>query len=109
MSKELIDLIDDLHQMQTLLDFTAKGLVGLSTKSTKDSLRLTEFEAYQISEYTRDMVDTLIKRVEEAFKEQFCKPMDWYGRFNLQVGQARIRNILDNLEWAKSKEDLILI
>ncbi len=76
MSKELTDLMNDLHQMQTLLDFTIKGLVGLSIKSTKDSLRLTEFEAYQISEYTRDMVDTMIRRVEEAFKEQFCKPVD---------------------------------
>ncbi len=53
MSKALIDLMDDLHQMQILLDFTIKGLAALSTASTKDSLRLTEFETYQISEYTR--------------------------------------------------------
>ena len=76
MSEELIDLMDDLHQMQILLDFTIKGLAALSNESTKDSLRLTEFEAYQVSEYTRDMVDQMTKRVEDAFKEQFCKPVD---------------------------------
>lgn len=76
MSKSLIDLMNDLHQMQTLLEFMFKGLAALSTASTKDSLRLTEFEAYQVSEYTQDMVDQMIKRVEEAFKEQFCKPVE---------------------------------
>lgn len=76
MSKELIDLMDDLHQMQILFNVMIKGLAALSTKSTDNNLRLTDLQAFQVSEYTRDMVDNMIKRVEEAFKEQFCKPVD---------------------------------
>ena len=76
MSKELIELMDDLHQMQILFNIMIKGLAALSTKSTDNNLRLTDLQAFQVSEYTRDMVDTMIKRVEEAFKEQFCKPVD---------------------------------
>ncbi len=74
MSKELTDLMNDLHQMQILLNFMIKGLAALSTESTEDSLRLTEIQAFQVYAHTRNMVDTMIKRTEEAFKEQFCKP-----------------------------------
>ena len=74
MSEELVELIDDLHKMQILLDFMIKGFAVLATESIDEKLRLTDFEAHQVAEYGRDMVDRMIKRVEEAFKEQFCKP-----------------------------------
>ncbi len=76
MSKELMDLMDDLQQMQILFDIMIKGLTALSTESTDNSLRLTEHQAQQVAEYVRDMLDNMIKRVEEAIKEQFCEPAD---------------------------------
>lgn len=71
-----MDLMDDLQQMQILFDIMIKGLTALSTESTDNSLRLTEHQAQQVAEYVRDMLDNMIKRVEEAIKEQFCEPAD---------------------------------
>lgn len=76
MSEEFNDLMNDLHQMQILLDFTIKGFAVLASESIDDKLRLTDVEAHQVTECGRDMVDRMIKRVEEAYKEQFCKPSE---------------------------------
>ncbi len=74
MSEDLIDLINDLHQMQTLLDFMIKGFAALATETTDHKLRLTECEALQVTEYANDMVGQMIKRVEDVFKKEYCKP-----------------------------------
>lgn len=74
MPEDLVELIDDLRKMQTLLDFMIKGIAALATQSIDEKLRLTDVEAHQVTECGRDMVDRMIKRVEEAFKEQFSKP-----------------------------------
>lgn len=74
MSEPLMDLMNDLHQMQTLLDVIIKGFAALATDTTDHKLRLTKYEAQQITEYAHDMVDQMVKRVEEAFKKEFCKP-----------------------------------
>ena len=77
MSETLNDLMKDLHQMQILLDFMIKGFASIATETASHQLRLTEHEARQVSEYARDMVDQMIKRVEKAFKEEFCsEPYD---------------------------------
>ena len=76
MSEPLIDLMNDLHQMQTLLDFMIKGFAALATETVGHKLRLTEYEAQQVAESIHDMVDQMIKRVEEAFKTEFCKPKE---------------------------------
>ena len=74
MSEALMDLMNDLHQMQTLLDFMIKGFAALATETVDHKLRLTEYEAMQVAEAAHDMVDKMIRRVEEAFKKEFCKP-----------------------------------
>ena len=74
MSEPLINLMNDLHQMQTLLDFMIKGFAALASETADHKLRLTEYEARQVTESVHDMVDRMIKRVEEAFKKEFCKP-----------------------------------
>lgn len=75
MSEEaIIDLMEDLHKMQTLLDFMINGFAVLATQSADNALRLTDHEAQEVTIVIREMVDKMIKRVEEAFKEQFCKP-----------------------------------
>lgn len=74
MSESLIDLMNDLHQMQILLDFMIRGFASLATETAGHQLRLTEYEALQVAEYAHDMVDQMIRRVEEAFKKEFCKP-----------------------------------
>ncbi|MCG8334541.1 MAG: hypothetical protein MJE63_08485 [Proteobacteria bacterium] len=56
------------------MDFIIKGFAALATESIDEKLWLTDFEAHQVAECGRDMVDRMIKRVEEAFKEQFSKP-----------------------------------
>ncbi len=73
MSKNLINLIDDLHQMQILLDFMIKGFAALATDTADHKLRLTECQALQITEYAHDMVNQMIKRVEETIKQELCK------------------------------------
>ena len=74
MSEPLIDLMNDLHQMQILLDFLIKGFAALSTDTADHRLRLSVYEARQVAEYGHEMVDQMVKRVEEAFKAEFCKP-----------------------------------
>ena len=74
MFETLNDLMKDLHQMQILLDFMIKGFASIATETAGHQLRLTEYEARQVSEFARDMVDQMIKRVEKAFKEELCKP-----------------------------------
>jgi hypothetical protein len=69
MSETLIDLMDDLHKMQTLHDFMIKGMAALSTGSEDKSLQLTENEAYQVVKCVQDMVDQMIRRVEKALRE----------------------------------------
>ena len=73
MSETLVDLINDLHQMQTLLDFMIKGFAALATETVEPKLRLTEYEARQVAESVHDMVDQMIKRVEETFRQEFRK------------------------------------
>ena len=74
MSKSLIDLMNDLHQMQILLNFMIKGLAVLATDTADQKLRPGEHEALQVAEYAHDMVDQMIKRVEKALKAEFCEP-----------------------------------
>ena len=74
MSEPLMDLMNDLHQMQILLDFMIKGFAALATETADNNLRFTEYEAQKVAEAVHDMVDQMIKRVEEAFKKEFCKP-----------------------------------
>ncbi|MCG8336995.1 MAG: hypothetical protein MJE63_21015 [Proteobacteria bacterium] len=74
MSETLNDLIKDLHQMQILLNFMIKGLAALATDTADHKLRPGEHEALQVAEYAHDMVDQMIKRVEEALKAEFGKP-----------------------------------
>lgn len=73
MSEDLSDLMNDLYQMQTLLDFMIKGFAALATDTADHKLRLTECQALQITEYAHDMVNQMIKRVEEAIKQELCK------------------------------------
>ena len=74
MSETLNDLIKDLHQMQILLNFMIKGLAALATDTADHKLRPGEHEALQVAEYAHDMVDQMVKRVEEALKAEFGKP-----------------------------------
>ena len=74
MSETLNDLMKDLHQMQILLNFMIKGLAALATDTADHKLRPGEHEALQVAEYAHDMVDQMIKRVEEALKAEFGKP-----------------------------------
>ncbi len=74
MSETLNDLMKDLHQMQILLNFMIKGLAALATDTADHKLRPGEHEALQVAEYAHDMVDQMVKRVEEALKAEFCKP-----------------------------------
>lgn len=76
MSEPLNELMNDLHQMQTLLDVMIKGFASLATNTADHRLRLSEYQARQVTEYTHEMVDQMVKRVEEAFKKEFCKPKD---------------------------------
>ena len=54
-----------------------KGFAALTTETADQNLRLTEYESQQVAEYAHEMVDQMIKRVEEAFKTEFCKPTKW--------------------------------
>ena len=74
MSEALIDLMTDLHQMQILLDVMIKCFASLATDTADHHLRLTEYEARHVAENACDMVDQMVRRVEEAFKKEFCKP-----------------------------------
>ncbi len=74
MSETLSDLMNDLHQMQTLLDFMIKGFAALATDTTDHKLRLKKPQALQVTEYAHDMVNQMIKRVEETIKQELCKP-----------------------------------
>ena len=74
MSETLNDLMKDLHQMQILLNFMIKGLAALATDTADHKLRPGEHEALKVAEYAHDMVDQMIKRMEEALKAEFCEP-----------------------------------
>ncbi len=74
MSETENHLLNDLHQMKTLLDFMIKGFAALGTNTADRNLRLTKNEARQVAESAHDMVDQMIRRVEEAYKKDFRKP-----------------------------------
>ncbi len=73
MSESLIELMNDLHQMQALLDVLIKCFAAMTRDTVDQKLRLSENEARQVAEYTHDMVDQMIKRVEDAFRVELRK------------------------------------
>ena len=73
MSKDLVDLQDDLHEKQVRLNFLFRAFAALASEAVDISLRPTEFEAYQGTMLGQELVEKMVTHTEETLKKHLQK------------------------------------
>lgn len=69
MSKPFLDLQDDLNVMKTQLNFLLRAFAALAAESIDEGLRPTDWEAYQGATLGEQIVEKMVTRTEETFKQ----------------------------------------
>ena len=73
MSKDLVDLQDNLHEKKVQLNFLFRAFAALASESVDPGMRPTEFEAYQGAMLGQELVGKIITRTEETLKKHLQK------------------------------------
>ena len=69
--KEFLDLQDDLNEKKAQLNFLLRAFAALATESIDQGLRPTDWEVYQGATLGEQIVEKMVTRTEETFKEVF--------------------------------------
>jgi hypothetical protein len=73
MTKAFLDLQDDLNEMKPQLNFLLRAFAALASESVDEGFRPTDWEAYQATMLGQDIIEKMVTRTEEAFKQHISK------------------------------------